>query len=156
MDASSIADTKNRPSSFPFGLVNFKLAVKTPGATGTAVIYLSEAAPAEARWYKYDPINGWQDYSVYAVFSADRKSVTVELKDGDYGDADFMVNGQIMDPGAVALPAASGGSSGGGGGGGGCFINSAASARMSGNWKAAVGSFIALMFFIGAIRFRKN
>ncbi len=155
MDANSIAETKNRPSEFPFGLVNFKLTVKTPGDTATVIIYLSEPAPANARWYQYDPINGWQDYSTYAVFSADRKSVTVEFKDGDYGDLDFTVNSEITDPGAVAIPAASGGS-GGSGGGGGCFINTADSARMAGSWKAVAGGLIVMMFFIGIIRFRKN
>jgi len=45
---------------------------------------------------------------------------------------------------------------GGGGGGGGCFISTVASARMAGSWKTATGSLMALLIFIGAVRFRKN
>ena len=59
---------------------------------------LIEPAPSNINWYKYDPVNGWQDYSAHAPFSADMKSVTLELKDGDYGDADGVANGIIVDP----------------------------------------------------------
>ncbi|MDA3790496.1 MAG: carboxypeptidase-like regulatory domain-containing protein, partial [Desulfobacula sp.] len=63
-----------------------------------AIIYFSEAAPENAKWYFYSSINGWTDYSQYATFSEDRRSVTLELKDGDYGDADGIANGIIVDP----------------------------------------------------------
>ncbi|MDA3821895.1 MAG: hypothetical protein PF450_04685, partial [Bacteroidales bacterium] len=63
-----------------------------------AIIYFSEAAPENAKWYFYSSINGWTDYSQYATFSEDRKSVTLGLKDGDYGDADGIANGIIVDP----------------------------------------------------------
>jgi hypothetical protein len=63
--------------------------------------------------------------------------VTIELKDGDYGDLDRIVNGEIVDPGGVGVTASSSPPaptppaptppifSSGGGGGGGCFIDSA-------------------------------
>ena len=84
---------------------------------------LIEPAPSNVNWYKYDPVNGWQDYSAHATFSGDRKSVVLELKDGDYGDADGVANGLIVDPSgpgiASVTPAPPPPS---GGGGGGCFI----------------------------------
>ncbi|MFZ0484440.1 MAG: CFI-box-CTERM domain-containing protein, partial [Desulfobacterales bacterium] len=83
-------------------------------------------------FYKYDTINGWYDYSEHTTFNDDGQSVTLELKDGGYGDSDGLANGVIVDPGGIA----SGGSGstytdsgvdiGGIGGGGGCFIATSA------------------------------
>jgi hypothetical protein len=127
--ASTIAETANRPTDFPFDLINYRLKVTSPDGTAQVTVYLSEQAPADAKWYKYDSIDGWVDYSDHATFSADRQSVTLELKDGDYGDLDRIVNGEIIDPGGVGVTASTTPvppiSSGGGGGGGGCFIDSA-------------------------------
>ncbi|MEJ5358312.1 MAG: choice-of-anchor U domain-containing protein [Desulfobacterales bacterium] len=121
VDPATVADTTGRPASLPFGLIRLRLSV--PGGEEAQVrIYLSEAAPVGAKWYKYDPISGWQDYSANAVFSADRKSVTLTLKDGGAGDADRVVNGEILDPGGVGVADST---EGGGGGGGGCFLAAA-------------------------------
>jgi hypothetical protein len=124
---SAISDQRNRPEGLPFGLVNFRVRTQKADGTAEVTVYLSEPAPEGARWYKYDPINGWVDYSAYATFSADRRSVTLELKDGAYGDLDRIVNGEILDPSGLGT------STGGtttvisGGGGGGCFISTSAS-----------------------------
>ena len=126
VDASTIGETANRPTGLPFDLVNYRLKVNSPDGTAQVKVYLSEPAPAGAKWYKYDTIDGWIDYSAHATLSADRKSVIIELKDGDYGDLDRIVNGEIIDPGGIGVTAsiAPPPSSGGGGGGGGCFIDS--------------------------------
>jgi hypothetical protein len=74
-------------------------------------------------------VNGWQDYSDHAIFSEDRKSVTLEFKDGGFGDADGTANGIIIDPsglGTVYSSSAVNTSTEGGAGGGGCFIATAA------------------------------
>ena len=113
----------------PYGLISFKVKVNTAGATAEVTIYLSEVAPSDAKWYKYDAINGWQDYSAHATFSADRTSVTLELKDGGFGDADGAANGIIVDPSGLGSatpapePTPTPAPSGDGGGGGGCFIS---------------------------------
>ncbi|MBW2487694.1 MAG: hypothetical protein JRE72_09750, partial [Deltaproteobacteria bacterium] len=71
--------------------------------------------------YKYDPINGWQDYSAHIVaISADRKSITLEYQDGGFGDLDGVENRVVIDPVGFGVAAA-----GSGGGGGGCFISTA-------------------------------
>jgi parallel beta-helix repeat protein len=128
VDPATITDTQNKPDEMPLGLVCFKVTVANPGDSAEVTVYLSEPAPAGAKWYKYDSINGWRVYP-YATFSADRMQVTLELEDGsmEYGDTDGLANSFIVDPsgaGVAAAPAAGDGG-GGGGGGGGCFIATA-------------------------------
>ena len=91
--------------------------------------FAPESTPGGAKWIKYNQLNGWIDYSEYATFSADRKSVTFTVRDGGLGDADFVENKVIVDPAGagVYLPTdqpdpKSGGGGGSSGGGGGCFI----------------------------------
>jgi len=102
IDPASISDTTNKPDEMPLGLISFKVLVNSPGDTAEVTVYLSEAAGSDAGWYKYDSINGWQDYSAYAAYSSDRLSVTLTLKDGDYGDADGTANGIIVDPSGIS------------------------------------------------------
>jgi len=123
IDPATITDTHNKPDEMPLGIICFKLTVDNPGDMAQVTLYLSEPAPSSAHWYKYDPVNGWQDYSAHATFSGDRRSVVLELKNGDYGDADGVANSIVVDPSgpgtssvAPAPPPPSGG------GGGGCFI----------------------------------
>jgi hypothetical protein len=132
----------------PFGMVNFKLIVDTPGDEAVVTVHFSEPVPAQGRWYKYDPVqHTWSDFSSHAVFSADRKSMTLTLRDGGAGDADGVANGIIIDPAGVVMPSSSSGGgdnlvegvvggvgnivgSVGSAAGGGCFI--AASGEASG------------------------
>ena len=100
----------------PFGMVNFKLIVPSPGDEAVVTVYFSEPVPAQGLWYKYDPIHQmWSDFSSQVVFSADRMSMTLTLRDGGEGDADGVENGIIIDPAGVAgvvLPSSSSGGSG--------------------------------------------
>ena len=123
IDPDTILDATNRPDTLPLGLISFKLTVSTPGDNAQVTVYLSETA-SDAKWYKYDRLNGWQDYSAHAIFNADGKSVTLEFKDGGYGDADGAANGIIVDPSGLDSTA---GNDGGGddSGGGSCFIGTA-------------------------------
>ena len=86
----------------PFGLINFKIAVAKPGDQAVVKLYFSQAAPYFSKWYKYDPIaDKWYDFSTYAKFAADRRSVTLTLTDGGPGDADGVANGVIVDPAGI-------------------------------------------------------
>jgi hypothetical protein len=136
----TVVDPKNfpidetTPSQLPSSMAVYRLALKKAGQRAQVTIHLSTPAPAGARWVKYDAVNGWQDFSNEAVFSSDRQTVTVEIKDGGVGDADGVANGIIVDPSGLlpagtssSTPSASSGG-GGGGGGGGCFITSIAGA----------------------------
>jgi hypothetical protein len=126
-----------KPKRMPFGLINFKIAVAKAGDQATVRLYFSQAASYFSKWYKYDPITDkWYDFSKYAKFASDRRSVTLTLTDGGPGDADGVANGVIIDPAgiveaeedvsAVVEPPSSTSIAGsGGGGGGGCFIETA-------------------------------
>jgi hypothetical protein len=142
-----------KPRRMPFGLINFKIAVATPGDQAVVKLHFSEAAPAKSKWYKYDPIaDRWSDFSAYARFAADRRSVALTLRDGGIGDADGVANGVIVDPAGVVEEAdAETTSSSSGGGGAGCFIAAAASeadgANVAFDWWRALGmlSLMALL-----------
>ena len=129
-----IIDPEGSPKDIPLGLIGFKLSIDNPGDIAEVIVYFSEVAPSGTRWYKYDLVDGWQDYSDHANFSTDRRSVTLELEDGGYGDVDGVANGVIVDPSGVISNGtsdsdninSSGSSGGGGGGGSGCFIATAA------------------------------
>jgi hypothetical protein len=112
------------PDRLPSAMLAYKLLLHRPGQRALVTIKLSDPAPAGATWIKYDAVNGWKDYSHHAAISADRRSVTVEVKDGAYGDADGVVNGIIIDPVGLSTPAVSTSPTPTGGRGGwGCFIS---------------------------------
>ena len=127
MDPAQFEADETTPDQLPSGMVAYKLILNQPGDQAQVTIRLSQAAPAGSQWVKYDSINGWQSFTDHAVFSADGRSVTLSIKDGEFGDADGAVNGIIVDPSGLAASestASTSTSSGGGGGGGGCFIGS--------------------------------
>jgi hypothetical protein len=137
------------------GLISFKAKCNQPGDIIEIIYYSSEPIPAGAKWYKYDPNNGWQDYSAHTVsISADRKSITVEYQDGGFGDLDGVANGVIIDPSGPGV-AIAGGGGGGGGGSAGCFISTIAYGfRMPNEILAFVLLFGSLL--IGLSEFRKK
>jgi subtilisin-like proprotein convertase family protein len=133
VDPDNVSDTENRPENMPFGLITFKLTLEAAGDTVTVTVYFSEVVETGAEWYKYDTLNGWQNYTDHATFSNDRLSVVLEIEDGGFGDADGAENGIIIDPSGVAASDRTDDSDGGegaaggtqadsGGGGGGCFV----------------------------------
>jgi hypothetical protein len=118
-----IADTIARPDSLPLGLIGFRVRVADEGDLAAVTVYFSQAASANARWFSYDTIRGWVEFP--AVFSANRKSVILQLQDGGSGDADGFANSQIVDPsgfGSTAVEAVPRSGKAGTSGGGGCFI----------------------------------
>jgi hypothetical protein len=141
---SEILDKKNKPKKFLFGLAAYRLKVNQVGATTQVKVYYSEDISGATRYYLYDTVNGWQDYTQYTTFNPDGRSVTVELQDGGHGDSDGVANGVIVDPGGVA-GAASGGLDSGGGGG--CFIATAAFGSVAEpNLKLHAASYLARIF----------
>ena len=113
----------SNPEMMAMGVVSFRLEGVPVGGTATVTVALSEAAPSGYSYIKYDPAEGWKTFSA-AVFSADRREVTLTLQDGGDGDADHAANGVIVDPGGpgyvkVTTTTGGGGTSGGSGGSGG-------------------------------------
>jgi hypothetical protein len=119
---SEVLDKKNKPKNFLFGLAAYRLKVNQQGGTVQVRVYYAEDISGDNKYYLYDTVNGWRDYTQYTTFNPDGRSITVELKDGGHGDSDGVANGIIVDPGGVA-GAASGGLDSGAGGG--CFIATA-------------------------------
>ncbi len=146
-DPDNIADQTNRPDRLPFGLISFRLKVTSPEGTATATVHLSKKAPEGSKWYRYDAVKGWLDYSDHAILSEDRESFKLQLKDGGYGDADRIVNGYITDPGGVGEQR----SDGGGGGGGSCFISAAGSGLALESGISTIAAFV-LAFLAGSLR----
>ena len=102
IDPDTISDTVNRPSDLIFGLFAYRLRVTNPGDIATIRIYFSGDIFSSDVFYKYDTINGWYDYSEHTTFNDDGQSITLEVKDGGFGDSDGLANGIIVDPGGIA------------------------------------------------------
>lgn len=85
----------------PFDVLALRITTGEPGDMVPITVYLSEAAPLGSRWYFYDALDGWQDYSSYADFSEDLLSLDLWLEDGGIGDVDGTANGVIVTAGAV-------------------------------------------------------
>jgi hypothetical protein len=102
IDPDTISDTFNRPTDLIFGLFAYRLRVTNPGDTATIRIYFSGDIFESDVFYKYDTINGWYDYSEHTTFNDDGQSITLEVKDGGYGDSDGLANGVVVDPGGIA------------------------------------------------------
>jgi hypothetical protein len=102
IDPDTISDTVNRPADLIFGLFSYRLRVNQPGDTAILKVYFSGEIFSSDTIFKYDTINGWYDYSEHTTFNDDGQSVTLELKDGGYGDSDGLANGIIVDPCGLA------------------------------------------------------
>jgi len=98
----AVQSASSYQSGSPSPSISFKIAVAKPGDRAAVKLYLSEAAPSGSRWYRYDTVSGkWADFSVYAKFAADRRSVELSLTDGGTGDADGVANGVIVTTGTL-------------------------------------------------------
>ncbi|MBI5064275.1 MAG: hypothetical protein HZB87_12635, partial [Desulfatitalea sp.] len=129
LDATLLAQAPNHPQHLT-GVIGFKLYLLDDPPTAAVTVYFSQPAPANALWYKYDPDAGWSIYP-QAVFSADRRSVTLILEDGGIGDQDGVRNGIIVDPAGLGYSSQAtdtidtGSVAAAGGGSSGCFIETA-------------------------------
>jgi hypothetical protein len=91
---------------------------RSPRETATPLTTTKTCFPGNvstsAKYYKISAAGGWQEIP-FGSNDGDN-TITITLTDGDpLTDADGLRDGRILDPGALALPAAAGG--------GGCFIS---------------------------------
>jgi len=103
IDPATVMEDHNAPGDISVGLMAYRLILDQPGAVAKVTIYFSDNVSTGHRFYKYDSIRGWYDYTHYCTFGEQGKSVTVELKDGAYGDVDGVANGIIVDPSALVI-----------------------------------------------------
>jgi hypothetical protein len=92
IDPESIPD-EPRPK-LRYGLMVFNVSLDRPGGTARFELYLPEKPQSWAKWFKYDPINGWYEFPV----DSDGDKYYIEITDGGFGDADGVENGIIVDP----------------------------------------------------------
>jgi len=123
LDNMDQATLEGMPDDMPWGLISFRIETANPGDTVQVTIYFDEQAPDGAVYYKYDPIDGWIDYSEHATFAPDMMSVTIEIQDGGFGDMDGAANGIIVDPGGVGTFGEDNGGKRGSGSDGTCFLD---------------------------------
>lgn len=102
IDPADIYDQVDYMPDLPFGLINF--ALETPTEEAVLTIYFSEPLPENFTWWKYDP-NKKQVFDYQASIdekvvdiSGDRKTLTIKLKDGGYGDLISRPDSRIIDP----------------------------------------------------------
>jgi hypothetical protein len=128
LETAYIPYAANQPE-YLTGVIGFKLYLQNEDATAEIEVYFSQPAPPNAQWYKYDLDEGWTVYD-NAVFSVDRRSVTLMLEDGGIGDQDGVRNGIIVDPSGLGYSSQLGAtSSGSAASGAGCFIDTASHSR---------------------------
>jgi chitinase len=135
LDLADLPAAVNQPDHLD-GLISFKLLLPNGESTATVRIFFSQPAPADAKWYKFDPDAGWTDYAD-AVFSPDHRSVILTLEDGGTGDQDGVRNGIIVDPSGLGYSSAASDSSTylpANASGAGCFIGTL-SIPGWGNWE---------------------
>lgn len=114
LSPDSITDTENRPTSFPYELLDFEVAISTPGSAVEIALFFPESIPENFDYYQYINTSGWlnnsdsrdfdnltfttggwSETSEQVTFNADRTQVTIYVTDGGPGDADGLANGSI-------------------------------------------------------------
>lgn len=123
LNPASLTNNTGKPESLLYGALDLKVKVSNPGDSATVTVLLPAPAPAGYKWFKYNALRGWYDYSEHTSFNADRTQITLTLVDGGIGDDDGVANGVIVDPSALAADPST---SATGSKGSGCFIATAA------------------------------
>ncbi len=151
------------PDSLPYGIFEYKIEVEKAGDTAQITIFFPTPAEDGAGWYQLGIETDWIDYSEHAQFSSDRKSVTLELKDGGYGDIDGTENSVIVDrSGLMSISQSTSGITGSSsldwGGSDSCFINGAKRSNEVKKfylWLAVAGFAMMVLSKVAAIWYEK-
>ncbi len=128
VDPAGLPESDDTPSAMIYGLFDISLRAPTSGAQADVTFYFPSPADSSHVWCRYNPVDGWADYSTQATFEADRKSITIHLTDGKAGDDDQSANNVINNVSGLGVSALepSGGDTdpdGDGGGSSSCFIS---------------------------------
>jgi hypothetical protein len=103
----SSANFSDLPSGYYFysDIFSFRIEGITPGATVEVTFQLDEVFWSSYKWLKYYPNLGEWDttYTAHIVSGIGTTQVTLEFKDGGFGDIDGLENGVIVDPGGPAV-----------------------------------------------------
>ncbi len=114
------ANPEDAPQELPYGRIDLKIRTFSPGATACVTLHFPEVLSEDRTWYRYAG-GKWLDETDTLFFSNNRRTVTINLRDGGMMDREPRADGEIeYSFGVGAPPPAAGG--GGGAGDGGCFI----------------------------------
>ena len=112
-EVASVEMPPDPPSgyNFPYGVFAINITVPV-GGTAIITLTLPDDLPANSVYWKYSPDGngstteqpGW--YQVPLGSNDGDKVITITLQDGGIGDADGVANGEIIDRGGAATPAA--------------------------------------------------
>jgi hypothetical protein len=151
-DDSAVSQTGKPAMSFPYGVTKFRITGLGNGDSVTLTLAFPGNVLTYAKYYKVSPTTGWQEIPFES--NDGDNTITLTLKDGDpLTDADGLVNGEIVDPGAVAVPTTAASS---GGGSNGCFI-SVLTGHPSISPATTGGLVLVLLFaLVGGAVFRKS
>ncbi len=107
MDSGEAGGTLPVDTTFPWGLMDFKVVNVPQGGTIRMVFTMTENISAGSVFYKFDAQTGaYTPYgNVEGLDDGDNTFVLI-LTDGGEGDQDGIQNGEIVDPGNVGVTAA--------------------------------------------------
>ena len=95
------------PSGYQFynDIFSFRIEDIIPGDTVLVTFQLDEPFQQDHKWFKYYPYFGeWDDtYATHIVSGIGTNQITLEFKDGGFGDIDGVENGVIVDPSGPAI-----------------------------------------------------
>ena len=95
---------------FPHGLFDFVLHLGDKGSDATITIDYPDPLPANTVYWKYGSTPDNSEEHWYTLpdnmvsFSNDRRTITLTIKDGSWGDGDLEANSIIVDPGGPGAP----------------------------------------------------
>jgi hypothetical protein len=121
-DDASVADNVNRPTDFPYDLMNLEISLPASGSV-MVTLYFPEPVPDNFDFYQYlgsqgwvntskaknfndltfSGSHGWAEISEEVEFSSDRTRVAILLTDGGPSDDDGLVNGVIVNKGGLGV-----------------------------------------------------
>ncbi|MDI6797442.1 MAG: SdrD B-like domain-containing protein [Desulfatibacillaceae bacterium] len=95
-----LSATTGVPDHIPYELLEFVIKLDPAHAQANVTFFFPDAQPDRARWYKYTSEGKWVLAGQNATWSADGRSLNLDLVDGGPGD-EGGVDGLIRDPGGL-------------------------------------------------------
>jgi hypothetical protein len=97
VNPSTLPEPFFTPEEMAYGLLRYKIKVRSPGQEVAVIIYLSDPIATESPWLRYDSVMGWEDISSQVLIQSGGTRITRYVIDGGPGDSDGTANGIIVD-----------------------------------------------------------
>lgn len=97
-NAESTLTTIGKPTmSFPFGFFTYTVTGIAPGSSATITITYPSNVPTGTQFWKVNA-GTWTNISSLVSSNNGDQTIVLTIQDGQLGDADGIINGQIIDP----------------------------------------------------------